>query len=69
MQLLFSSFSALRGGTATLRDVLKLLDQKIPTKTRIIHPMTFDNTITLNNVFFHYENDSKFILKDIKSSS
>ena len=65
MQLLFSSFSALRGGTATLRDVLKLLDQKIPTKTRIIHPMTFDNTITLNNVFFHYENDSKFILKDI----
>ena len=67
LQQLFVSWSNLIGGQSSLNDMLELLDQEPienlnTNDNRII---TFNNSISLNNISFRYSPESPWVLKDI----
>lgn len=67
MQLIFGSYSAIKGSRACLEDVIELLDQPTPdyVKNPILTPIIFDNEISLKNVSFRYEAEGPLILDGV----
>jgi ATP-binding cassette subfamily B protein len=65
LQQAYSSWSSIRGGQASLIDVLNLLDQPLPTYTDepLSLPIPFEHTITLNNFAFKYTEDTPWVLQ------
>ena len=70
MQLLYDSYTSIRGVQASLTDVLKLLNQKLP--DYIDKPLTdlsnIKNNIVLKNMSFRYSNDLPLVLDNINLS-
>jgi ATP-binding cassette, subfamily B, bacterial PglK len=67
LQQVYSSWSSMTGGHASISDVLDLLDQPEPEYINTIQPqpMTFNYTITLNNLSFRYAPDAPWALRNL----
>lgn len=67
LQQLYSSWSSLRGGHASLNDVLDLLEQPFPAYARSSRnePIPFRVSIKLNNVSFRYTDQTPWVLQGI----
>ena len=67
LQQLYSSWSSLRGGQASLNDVLDLIEQPLPSYARKLasKPLPFNQSITLNNISFRYTDQTPWVLRDI----
>jgi len=68
LQQAYSSYSGIKSGKASLKDVLQLLDQPLP--NYIIQQssgegLAFKSNIELKNISFKYENNEKWVLKDV----
>jgi len=65
IQLSYSSWTALKGGQASLSDALDLLDQPIPAyanlKQKALIP--FQHSITVNNLTFQYTKDAPWVFE------
>lgn len=67
LQQLYGSWSSIRGGQASLNDVLDLLEQPLPTYARslISEPIPFRTSIKVNNISFRYTDSTPWVLRDI----
>lgn len=67
LQQLYGSWSSLRGGQASLNDVLDLIEQPLPpyARKRASEPLPFNQSITLNNISFRYSDQTPWVLQDI----
>ncbi len=67
LQQIYSSFSTIRGSEASLKDVLILLNQKIPEyiNKHVSSEFSFEKEILLENVRFRHTKNSPWILKNI----
>lgn len=66
MQQFYASWTQVVGGRASLRDVLKLLDQPLPLDfDKKVKPLKFDKSITLKNLSFSYNSQKPYLLKDL----
>lgn len=66
LQLLYSSWSGLRGSQASLSDAVDLLDQPLPSysATELASPIPFKHSLTLKDLTFRYTKDTPFVIKD-----
>jgi ABC-type multidrug transport system fused ATPase/permease subunit len=64
LQQAYASWTSIRGGQASLVEVLDLLDQPLPTYTDAILPPTvsFNHSVTLNNLAFKYTDNTPWVL-------
>jgi len=62
----YSSWSQIRGGQASLRAALDLLEQPLPKYADEVtqKPITFQHSITLNNLSFQYAENTPWVIKD-----
>lgn len=67
MQQGFANFSLMKGGQASLRDALELLDQPCSREahTKGVHKIPFGKSIFLNHVTFQYPGTNTNVLDDI----
>ena len=67
LQQIYSSWTSIRGGQASLQDVLELLDQALPNYANelVIPPLTFKNFISFNEVGFRYDHQTPYVLKNV----
>ena len=67
LQQCYSSWTAIRGGQASLRDALDLLDQPLPAHAdqQLSAPLPFTKSITLNNLDFRYSPQTPWVLKGL----
>ena len=67
LQQIYSSWTSIRGGQATLQDVLELLDQALPNYANelVAQPLTFKNFIRFNQVSFRYDGQTPYVLKNV----
>ncbi len=67
LQQLYGSWSSLRGGQASLDDILDLLEQPFPAYARELasEPITFTKSIKLNNISFRYTDHTPRALQGI----
>ena len=67
LQHIYSSWATMKGGQAALVDVLKLLDQPLPTYIAddVIPPYDFKDSIRLKNIKFRYSDESAWVLDGI----
>ena len=67
VQQVYQSFSQIRGGESSLADVVGLLEQPMPKTTSIVKPLplSFHNSIVLQDVFFRYSIDLPWVLKGV----
>lgn len=67
LQQLYGSWSSLRGGQASLNDILDLLEQPLPEYARslISEPIPFRKSIHLNNISFRYADQTPWVLRNI----
>lgn len=65
LQQIYSSWTLIRGGQASLNGALDLLDQSFPTyiDEPAQPPMPFEHSITLNNLTFQYAKDAPWVLQ------
>jgi ABC-type bacteriocin/lantibiotic exporter with double-glycine peptidase domain len=65
LQQAYSSWTAMRGGQASLAEALNLLDQPLPAHAdaALPTPIPFQQNITLNNLAFKYTEDTPFVLQ------
>lgn len=70
MQQVYSAWTGIRGGQASLQDALELLDQPLPDFADQPAPksMPFKSTITLNKIEFRYTPQASYVLKGIDLS-
>jgi ATP-binding cassette subfamily B protein len=68
MQQLYSSWSSIRGGQASLQDTLALLDQPLPEHAGqpAAAPLPFQRQVALKDVSFRYDAQSAPVLKRIE---
>ena len=66
-QQMFSSYSAIKGGYASLHEVFELLNSKstISDEALFVKKIPFNREIELNNISFKYEKDGKEIFKNL----
>lgn len=66
-QQLYNNWSSLRGGQASLNDVLDLLGQPLPAyaRARATTPIEFKTSIKLNNISFRYTEQTPWLLHNI----
>jgi ATP-binding cassette, subfamily B, bacterial PglK len=66
-QQLYNNWSSVRGGQASLNDVLNLLEQPLPAYARALtsKPLDFKKSIKLNNVSFRYTAQTPWVLQNI----
>jgi len=66
LQLAYASWSAIRGGQASLAETLTLLDQPLPVYagTELPSPISFKHSIELKNISFRYTKDASSVLRD-----
>jgi ABC-type multidrug transport system fused ATPase/permease subunit len=64
---LFSSWSMIKGGNASILDTLDLLEQPLPTffQNANTKQLVFNEKIEINNLSFRYNNTSESILRNI----
>ena len=67
LQQLFLSYSQMRGSSAQVKDLFKLLDDPLPpfTDAPILNELSLNNTIKFNNLSFGYNGNEDLILKNI----
>lgn len=67
LQQIYSSWTSIRGGQASLQDVLELLDQTLPNYANelVVPPLTFKNLISFNEVGFRYDHQTPYVLKNV----
>jgi ABC-type multidrug transport system fused ATPase/permease subunit len=67
LQQLYSSWSSLRGGQASLNDVLDLLEQPLPDFTRspTSEPVAFKHSIKANKISFRYTDQTPWVLQNL----
>lgn len=65
LQQAYSAYANIQGSRASLQSALSLLEQPLPTDFYPAPPMTFCNSITLQRVFFRYNSEGQWMLRDI----
>jgi ATP-binding cassette subfamily B protein len=67
LQQLYGSWSSLRGGQASLNDVLDLLEQPLPAYASSLtsEPIAFTKSIEFKNIGFRYTDQTPWVLRDI----
>lgn len=67
LQQIYYSWTSIRGGQASLNDVLELLDQALPNYANELaaRPLTFKNFIRFNQVSFSYDRQTPYVLKNV----
>lgn len=67
LQQLYGSWSSLRGGQASLNDVLDLIEQPLPTYARnpASQALPFEQSIKLTNISFRYTDQTPWVLHNI----
>ena len=66
VQQIFNAWSTLQGNSASLRDVLQLLNQPLHLKTKNTEQvLSFESTLKLENLGFRYNNKEHFVLQNI----
>lgn len=66
VQQIFNAWSTLQGNSASLRDVLQLLNQPLHLKIKNTEQvLSFESTLKLENLGFRYNNKEHFVLKNI----
>jgi ATP-binding cassette subfamily B protein len=67
LQQVYSSWSSIRGGQASLEDALDLLDQPLPDYVNqpVAKPLSFKNNIRLNQLSFRYSSKTPYVLEKI----
>ena len=67
VQQIYQSYSQIRGGEASLVDVLSLLEQPLPLTATVSKPMQlpFNESIVLKDIFFRYSSNLPLILEGI----
>lgn len=66
-QSAYSNLSTLRGGQASLSDVLDLLDQTLPECADLVYQdaLAFNERIELENISFRYDEKLPFVIKNL----
>lgn len=66
IQQVYANISVMRGGQASMKDALSLLEQPIPSEfvTRVTS-LEFKESIRLNQVAYRYPNGDKLVIKDL----
>ena len=66
LQQLYYAWSSMRGGQASLQDVVELLDQRIPDDAEcLIEPLNFNKNITLKKISFSYSTATQSVIKNL----
>ena len=67
LQQAYAGWSFIRSGRASLSAVVELLQQPLPENidNSLVEPVSFNRVITLNNLYFSYDQTKDSILKDI----
>jgi ATP-binding cassette, subfamily B, bacterial PglK len=67
LQQVYNAYGTIKGGYASFEDVLKLLDQPIPSyiKTQSFSPMIFKEAIKIQNISFRYTKEDAWIFRNI----
>lgn len=67
LQQLYNSWVGIRGGQASLRDVLDLLDQPMPdyADAPLPDPMPFNSSIRLSEIGFRYSSIAPWVLQEV----
>ena len=67
LQQLYSSWTTIKGGEASLKDVLDLLDQPLPEYTLkpMPEPIHFQRDISLKGLSFRYTQDAPWVLQNM----
>jgi ATP-binding cassette, subfamily B, bacterial PglK len=70
LQLVYSSYTAIKGSESSFIDVLDLLDQPLPQKAvqNLLNLMSFEKEIVFKDLSFRYTNDTPWILKNVNLS-
>jgi ABC-type multidrug transport system fused ATPase/permease subunit len=63
LQQAYSSWTSIRGGQASLAEVLSMLDQPLPDVTTLSSSISFNHSITLNTVAFKYTKNAPWVLR------
>jgi ABC-type multidrug transport system fused ATPase/permease subunit len=67
LQQAYVNWTSMLGGEASLRDTLELLNQKMPSPSKMINQnfISFGNEIKFENITFRYSDNSPIVLKNI----
>lgn len=67
LQQIYSSWTGIRGGRASLQDVLELLDQALPEYAHLPSPsrMSFNASIQLKQIGFRYSTNTPWVLQGV----
>ena len=67
LQQAYSSYSSIKGSSASFNDVINLLEQPLPNYVNqpLVQPIPFEKEIALDNLGFRYTEETPWILKDI----
>ncbi len=67
LQQLYSSWTAMRGGRASLQDVLDLLDQPLPVyaDAPLPAPMPYSRSIELSEISFRYSSNTPWVVQEV----
>lgn len=66
LQQVYSSWSSIQGSSASLKEVLYLLDQPVQDMSRKSNmPIVFEEYIEFNNICYRYNLNDKYVLRDI----
>jgi len=67
LQQAFNSWACILGSQSSLEDTLNLLDQPLPELENrlIVNPITFNEKIRLNQIYFKYSEDLPTVLKNL----
>ena len=70
LQQAYSAWSGIRGGQASLQDVIELLDQPLPDYAyqAAVQPLPFKNNISLKQLGFRYNTQTPYVLKQLNLS-
>ena len=67
-QLVYLSWSSFRGGIDSLKDVIDLMNQNMPSKDELSHnimPLQFKQSLVLKDITFKYDNSEKKIIENL----
>lgn len=66
LQQVYASWAKIKGGQASLKDALYLLNQPMPKEVdEFVKPMAFDSAIHLDHLSFRYQADAPWVLRNI----
>ncbi len=67
LQQMYSSFSMIQGGKASVQDALELLGQPLPdyVDQPIAQPIPFNRDISLKHLSFRYSSQTPYVLKEV----